>query len=182
MLSNKEIIEHIHNTPDYRKAVRNITKGNELADDLYSELLLIISDYDNVTLNNLLEKEQLVYFWVRICMNQWHSNTSPFYTKYRKDNREKLYYEIEDNRIAEPDTEEFKHEPYENVVERVALDALDDMYWYDKKLFELYLELGTYKEVSEQTRIPFGTVGTTLGKVKKKLKKEINKELERLGR
>lgn len=56
---------------------------------------------------------------------------------------------------------------------RDALCAMDDLYWYDRGIFELYLELGTYQAVSDKTGISRTSVYMTVQSVKAKLKNKI---------
>ncbi len=53
--------------------------------------------------------------------------------------------------------------------------ALDDVYWYDKKIFELYYcEGNTLDSLSEKTRISRNSIFNTIDKVRTILKKKLN--------
>lgn len=56
----------------------------------------------------------------------------------------------------------------EAIVKHVA-----GLYWYDKKILELYIELGTYRAVAKETGIPYSSVFKTVQKVVKEVKQKI---------
>lgn len=67
-------------------------KQNDL-DDLKQEIILIVMEYDREKIIELYEKKQLKFFVVRIINNQYFSNSSPYYKKYKK------YYQLVDGNI-----------------------------------------------------------------------------------
>lgn len=87
---------------------RNIGVCSNYIDDLVQEVYLIMLEYDQEKLKQIYEKGEINYWLTRIIMNQYCSNTSPFYKKYRKyydfidDNNLELGTDIDDG-IAEDD-------------------------------------------------------------------------------
>lgn len=87
---------------------RNIGVSSNYIDDLVQEVYLILLEYDQDKLKQIYEKGEINYWLTRIIMNQYCSNTSPFYKKYRKyydfidDNNLELGTDIDDG-IAEDD-------------------------------------------------------------------------------
>lgn len=87
---------------------RNIGVCSNYIDDLVQEVYLILLEYDQDKLKQIYEKGEINYWLTRIIMNQYCSNTSPFYKKYRKyydfidDNNLELGTDIDDG-IAEDD-------------------------------------------------------------------------------
>lgn len=87
---------------------RNIGVSSNYIDDLVQEVYLIMLEYDQEKLKQIYEKGEINYWLTRIIMNQYCSNTSPFYKKYRKyydfidDNNLELGTDIDDG-IAEDD-------------------------------------------------------------------------------
>lgn len=67
-------------------------KQNDV-DDLKQEIMLIVMEYDKEKIIELYEKKQLKFFVVRIINNQYFSNSSPYYKKYKK------YYQLIDGNI-----------------------------------------------------------------------------------
>lgn len=87
---------------------KNIGVSSNYIDDLVQEVYLIMLEYDREKLKQIYEKGEINYWLTRIIMNQYCSNTSPFYKKYRKyydfidDNNLELGTDIDDG-IAEDD-------------------------------------------------------------------------------
>ena len=74
-------------------------------DDLVQEIYLILLEYNEDKLIKMFERKQLKFFIVRIIMNQYFSQNSPFYKKY------KMYDQKQDyNKEIETEEDEFDTE------------------------------------------------------------------------
>lgn len=51
-------------------------------------------------------------------------------------------------------------------------DVLNQEYWYDKKLFELYLIYNSYRKIEELTGINYRSIARSVCHVKRKLKQK----------
>lgn len=74
-IANEKLVETI---------CKNIGVSPKYADDFIQEIYLILLEYNQTKLQEIYDKGQLNFFLTRIIKNQWCSNTSPFYKKYRK--------------------------------------------------------------------------------------------------
>lgn len=84
----EELCDNMNISPFYR-------------DDLVQEIYCILLDYNEDKIVEMYEKKQLKFFIVRIIQNQYMSNNSPFFKKYKK------YYTIIDgNTINNDEMEE----------------------------------------------------------------------------
>ena len=63
---------------------KNIKVTPGYYDDFVQESYLTLLEYNNEKLNEIFGKNQIKFFIARICLNNWNSRTSPFYTKYKK--------------------------------------------------------------------------------------------------
>jgi hypothetical protein len=61
---------------------------------------------------------------------------------------------------------------FETKLQKVK-SKLNELFWYDKKIFELYIEFGSLRKVSAQTGIKYGAIHQTIKKVKKQLNENI---------
>lgn len=186
MKTNNQIVEEIVRDPKFFDIVKKVTKGNELAQDLFQEVCLILLEYDNEKLNNIIEQKYFNFFFVRILNNQFNSSTSPFYKMYKKeydkyidankdltidwdeDNSGEI--ELSDVDLPDEETDESWGESIRAKYEGIK----SELYWYDAELFELYIRLGSYRKVSKETGIPLRSVGTNLKKTKEFLVKRFN--------
>lgn len=63
---------------------KKITKGHELSQELLHEVILQLYNKENIILNEYSD-DQIKYYIVAIIRINWHSNTSPFYYRIRKE-------------------------------------------------------------------------------------------------
>ena len=82
MLTNNQIIELEYN--NLIKIASRICSSQLHRDDFNMEMLLILLEMNNDKLFDIYNKGHLNFFYARICTNQWHTTTSPFYNKYIK--------------------------------------------------------------------------------------------------
>lgn len=85
------MINQIINEGIVEQICKNIGVSSKYVDDLIQEIYMILLEYDRQKIIEMYERGQLNFFITRIIKNQWCSNTSPFYKKYRK------YYEYADD-------------------------------------------------------------------------------------
>ena len=50
---------------------------------------------------------------------------------------------------------------------------IEDLYWYDKQMLELYIQLGNYRAIEKATGIPYSSAFKTVQKVIKELKEKV---------
>ena len=158
-MDRNRIIEELWMSNDLNEALSKMHPV-ELQEDLKSELFLIIAELDENKLIDLYKKNQLKFYVVRVMLNMVRSSKSKFYKLYRNFDE---YLPID------------KPENYqEDVTDRVT-DNIEKLYWYNKKIFELYaFEFNkNAKELSRKTNIPYQSIIRTLNETKKELKKKI---------
>ena len=157
------------NYKDLKQAAKNITKGSELTDDLLQECVLILLEYkDQNKIQQLIDNNQLKYFFVSIVIRQYVSTTSPFYTKHRKQAANRSETDVYQMPVQD---EEYDHD-IDTLINYINKEK-DGEAWYTKKMIELKFEQGlSYREISKMTNIPvtscFNTINTFRKKVKNK--------------
>lgn len=178
MPSKNELVTKLYVDDKFNDFLHKIASPG-LIDDLRHEVMLILLEYDSDKLMSIWTKpgatggiNGLRFFAIRTALNLEKSKTSPFYKKFKKDAAEW----IDDNIDVE------------------ALDIIDDdedlpevvefynkfkktLYWFDAEIFDLYIKLGSYRAVSEDTGIPQRTIGTKCKMVKDKIKEAYRKTL-----
>ncbi|QDP51033.1 MAG: hypothetical protein Unbinned6004contig1002_19 [Prokaryotic dsDNA virus sp.] len=140
-------------------------------EDLLHESILALYNADKEKIKIIIEKKQLTFYIVRIMMNQYHSNTSPYHKKYRKqynDEQLKQFYIY----TKEPLTKD-KIENLEKNEERLKWidEKLQGLNWFDVSVFKLYYkEKFSLRTMSIATKISKSTLGKSIRSVKKYLK------------
>lgn len=140
--------------------------GRDLWEDLRQEVILIVLEYDKNKLDDIIDKGKQVFkFWiVRICCNQLLSKYGPMYRKYN-------------NLIPVEDITLFMKEmdddvDYTSVVGTIQKE-IDKLYWYDKEILQMYIELGSVRKVSAHTGIPHTSIFITIKNIRKCIKKSL---------
>jgi DNA-directed RNA polymerase specialized sigma24 family protein len=117
-----------------------------------------------------LPQDKWFYFLTRIVMNNAQSNTSKFYTEYRK------YKFNEIKNIELVDIEYDEGITYDWVLEQIKDIKKDE--WYYGRLFELYLQVGcSISKLAEMTTIPLNSVSRDINKVRKILREKRKQHL-----
>ncbi len=146
---------------EFEIAFKNI--GKELWEDLRQEVALIVLEYDEVKLNELVGKGKQVFkFWiVRICCNQTNSKFGKFGRLY------KSIVPVEDvvKFIKEDDVEVDN----QHIVDGV-MKAIDKLYWYDAEVLKWYIKLGSVRKVSAYIGIPHTSIFMTIKNIRKCIK------------
>tara|TARA_R100000808_G_scaffold1431_1_gene6537 strand:- start:692 stop:1228 length:537 start_codon:yes stop_codon:yes gene_type:complete len=147
-------------------------------EDLLHEVILELYSKDEELINGLIHRGELLYYIVRIMINQYHSSTSPFYCKYkrhyklRKQYKENYIFNKEGG-IAIENWEELKE------MER-KLNWIDDkcknLNWFDVQIFKIYYLNGfSLTTMQMATKINRNTLGKSVRIVKNYLKNEQEK-------
>lgn len=84
MLTNGEIVSVVIEQGIVDKALRLYGVHTSHKEDLAQEVLLILLEMDNERLNDIYDDGKLLHFVTKIVKNQWCSNTSTYYTRFRK--------------------------------------------------------------------------------------------------
>lgn len=150
------------------------------ADDLLHETLEILyKKINRKKISKLIKKNKLVFFIVRIMINQFHSSTSPYYYKYKKYyrhvngnyNTSILWAEHWLNNIPDSDGTQEKIE-LEEMLNNIE-NQLKDYNWFDAEVFKVYyLHSHSLNTLSKETGINRNTLYKSISKIKKKLKNE----------
>ena len=147
-------------------------------EDLLHEVILELYSKEEELINGLIKRGELLYYIVRIMINQYHSSTSPFYTKYRKHYKLRKQYKEnyifnKEGGIGMENWEELKQ------MEK-RLRWIDkkckDLNWFDVQIFKIYYLNGfSLTSMQVATKINRNTLGKSIRIVKKYLQNEREK-------
>lgn len=148
----------------------------QLREDLRQEVILIVCEMPEEKIISLHQRKELEFFTVRIILNQIRSKTSPFAKKYRgvvgecrsdPDNDIKLY------KYPQHDPIEIEERQLREMIEDMAIEEIDKLYWYNKGLVELYVKHGNFRAIEKETGIPFGSCYKTIKKSFEQIKQKV---------
>jgi hypothetical protein len=144
------------NYVDLNKIVINITKNNELSDELFHYCLMVLLEYNKDKMHEIVKRNHVKYFFITIVMNQWNSSTSPFYKQYRKQNVEYVeeYQDVKDDDFYD-----------DKIDDKIAFieNELKDQHWYIQQVVDMKKEM-SYQQIKDVTGIPRSSLYSTFNK------------------
>lgn len=113
---------------------------------------------------NALPDQQKKYFIISMLKTNYYSKTSPYFYQFKKGN---VMLDITDDLL-----EGVIDIDYEETLPDMdwVIEQLNELDWFDRDLFKLWLELGTLSNVSKRTKIPVNSVGKYIKEIKQELK------------
>lgn len=142
-------------------ACKKVAKGNDLWQDLKQELFVVLCEYDQQKLKEIIDKKQIMYFIVRILLNFYNSKTSTFYKKFKHINDEVI------------DLKFIKHfeddNSYSDELDKIELAFEQaDLSWYERGIAKLYIQEKSFRKLSAKLDIPTRSLCETMKDVKRK--------------
>ena len=166
---DKYLIENYDKLKDIALNIAGIKEYEELLHFVIEELYKC----DQIRLKEIIEKNQMTFYAVRVMINQCHSNTSRYYYKYKK------YYEYHTTQtiecISADKSKSTKKQKEEIEVKLEWIDEkLKDLYWFDSEVFKLYYRKNfSLSEMAKATKINKNTLYKAIRNVKNYLKNEL---------
>jgi RNA polymerase sigma factor (sigma-70 family) len=189
---NKIYLEISKLSDKFKKMCYGLTQDKEQIDDAVQELMIYFLQMNPETLKKIYTKDGLdgiTRYGAVVLRRALTSPRSPFYYKYKK------YYTHIDSSVYSSNTtdmdeyiipdgcryKDISNIPEEPTVKNLEFEKLDkidlvlnDLYWYDRKVFELYYYEGnTLDTLAKKTGISRNSLFTTIDKVRTILKKEL---------
>jgi len=185
---NKIYLEISKLSDKFRKMCYGLTNDKEQVDDAVQECMLYFLQMNPETLKKIYNKDGLdgiTRYAAVVLRRSLTSVRSPFYYKYKKyyTHIDKFSSDITYNlQVEEKDQKKHLYNIPEEIVENIGFKKLDkidaalgEMYWYDRKVFELYYyESNTLDSLAKKTGISRNSLFTTIDKVRTLLKELLN--------
>jgi hypothetical protein len=140
------------------------------SDDLFQHIWVKILEMDCNKLEQIYSKGYLQFYIYRMIVNEAKNPNNPF-LKEMAVNTKRL------EEILEPTEDEIEDNFEDNLL--MVTKELEVLFWYDKKIFELYVEFGSLRKVAAKTGIKYGSIHQTVCKVKKIVNENINSRGQR---
>lgn len=162
------IITSISKNEALKRYAKQTTKGDDLWKDVISEMIISLYDMPEERFIAIYQSEGLISYCYKIIHLSWNSQTSPFYRKYR---------------LLEPkiDNEEFEYDKEIDILYPKCIQAMKDLraevepfrHPTEAKIFDLYLQLGSYRKTARELRLPTMTVFNIINGFKEQIKAKL---------
>lgn len=164
-MTKNQIIEKLYTGKNFTDCIAKM-EPEHLREDLKQEVILIVCEWDEEKIQKLHADHVLEFYVVRVILNLIKSNTSNFYKTYRQIMVEFINHEVADD---------FNREERElrEMVEDMAIEEIDRLYWYEKGLIELYIKHGNYRAIEKDTGIPFTSCYKSIQKSIKTIREKV---------
>jgi hypothetical protein len=141
------------------KISNKITKNDTWAGDLLNDVLLQLYEKKEIKLKKL-DDNSIKYYIVKCLTINWHSKTSPFYRKVKKEST--LYNELFEVMDKATDDDIFQTHKLLDIMEM----EWSEVNWFNKIIFSKYLTMGSLKKVSTDTTIPITSIARYVNETK----------------
>jgi hypothetical protein len=145
------------------KISNKITKNDTWAGDLLNDVLLQLYEKKEINLKKL-DDNNIKYYIVKCLTINWHSKTSPFYRKIKKEST--LYNELFEVMDKATDDDIFNTHKLLDIMEM----EWTEVNWFNKIIFTKYLTMGSLKKVSVDTTIPLTSIARYVNETKATVK------------
>jgi len=188
---NKIYLEISKLSDKFRTMCYGLTQDKDQVEDAVQECMLYFLQMNPDSLKKIYEKDGLdgiTRYGAVVLRRSLTSTRSPFYYQYKKyythiDELVSNVTYLESNSVygsfsSDKNLYNIPEEPAVKNLEFEKLDNIDlvlnDLYWYDKQIFELYYYKGnTLDSLAKKTGISRNSLFTTIDKVREILKKEL---------
>jgi len=171
-MTRNDIIKEIYLDKKYISYCKKIA-GKYMYDDLFQYVCLYLMEMDEDKLHELHKTNGLRMYITRIIYISINSNRSDF--KLKMFGRIKTD-EVENVQLIQEETDNNDEVIIKILVEiqkEVESCIKKNLYPASAKLFEIYTECGSYREVSKKTNIPYLTVRKHIQAFQKTIKERI---------
>lgn len=192
MRTKNQIIEELFKSREFNECIDKM-HPEHLRNDLRSEVILILCEKSEETLQTITEQGGLKFYTVRIILNLIQSKTSSFHKKFRLIHHQydplnrRFSDEFVDQMndmealMTKEDTHELTERERRELMEDMAMDHLESLDHYEREIVKLYLRLGSYRKIEKETYnealgmgIPWESCYSTVQRAIKKIRNELN--------
>jgi len=144
-------------------------------EDLAHEVILAVLTSNREKMQKIVEKNQMRFWIIRLCINNYRSTTSRYHYKYRKPNerhnaaKEHLAFLRKLDNIKQK-----QHD--ENILDFIH-EKLEDVEWFEKNCFAIYYgDEHSLNSMAKETGISRNTLYKAICDVRNYLKDEVQKQ------
>ena len=162
-----QVLTEIYESKEVSEVLKRL-KPEHLQQDIKQHVFCELFAKDENFILELHQKNKLKAYIVKILYNTATYSRTTFAKELGRETPTDFCVEVK-YEVLKVDTSGFEQMEYETSIKK----KLEESNWYPVELLKLYAELGTYKAVSEKTKIPLTSVYKTITEFTKELKKAL---------
>lgn len=162
-----------------------VIHAGEYADDIFQDALLAMLELPESKVKQIEKDNAIPYYFRQVIYNM---SKAMFRNNRVADSSTCSLSLIESSLSTECDTFDFEHDgndiesmisdDYKNAkLPKRIVDKLNEMRFYDREIFLLYSELGSFRKVEKQTGINYVAIHRTVKKVQDELRPIFNSNM-----
>lgn len=170
MAKRSAIISELFKSEWYNQALKTIAESYHV-DDLNQEVMMILLSKSEEEIIKIYNSDYFRWYVVRVIMNVYRMPKSKFVTENNKyvEMPESIQTKLES--MAENDFEKIMHdEKIHEIKMRATEDVMNNLYWYDKEIFKLWMSNMNAKKIARDTSISHREILRVLNDVKNKIR------------
>lgn len=161
-LSKSFVLTELFTSTEVSEVLKKIYP-DYIREDVRQHAFLVLFEKEEAFIIDLHSRGKLRQYVAKTIYNTANFSESKFNREYRRST------EIPTEDIQDVPDEQESYD-YEALVESCSV-KLEAIYWYNRDLLKLYVELGSYRKVSEKTGIPVNSVHHAVKQAKEEMKK-----------
>ncbi len=166
-MTKNSIISEIAKSKEYIDACNRITYQHPLSADLFQDVLLILLEKDESYIIDLHTSGTLKFFFIRIILNQFRSNNSPFYKKYRSIFETAHSIDNFDHHEDEP-----KGIDYSFIDKDLEKPSDNKKDWFEKNLIKALMKEKSLRELCKKSGITYYSAAQAINSYTTRVKHE----------
>lgn len=153
-----------------------ITKGHAPDfEDLAHEVILMVLEADAEKMARIIEKKQMRFWIIRLCINNYRSTSSKYHYKYRKPkerHRKASEHLRHIHNLSDVDAKVFNEKVLAFIEKK-----LENVEWFEKNCFAIYYgDEHSLSSMAKETGISRSTLYKAILEVRNYIKDEVQKE------
>tara|TARA_R110002096_G_scaffold30185_4_gene90238 strand:- start:2960 stop:3457 length:498 start_codon:yes stop_codon:yes gene_type:complete len=163
---SKLILKAAEKHKDWIKIVKSFGCPPEIAEDIVQEMYIYLINYEKKGIDIWYNDDEVNYYYI-------FKQLRGIYIAYVRSEKKvtKVGVEYIQNNVQDISPQEYESQ-YRNNLDAYN-EAIEEVYWYDRKVFELIAQGKSVAELSRDTSIGYYSLYNTFNKIKATLKNKL---------
>ena len=163
---SKLILKAAEKHKDWIKIVKSFGCPPEIAEDIVQEMYIYLINYEKKGIDIWYNDDEVNYYYI-------FKQLRGIYIAYVRSEKKvtKVGVEHIQNNVQDISPQEYESQ-YRNNLDAYN-EAIEEVYWYDRKVFELIAQGKSVAELSRDTSIGYYSLYNTFNKIKATLKNKL---------